>query len=109
MDKMNYRQISFHLDYLLEKIKNNFLEEEFMPIVHSFSGYFQGNRNYMDDLVQHRISKYGLLCRLKEDLCDQYIPGPNNGAVALPPGANAIQPQVIKDFVVELCKIVYQK
>lgn len=96
--KMNWVQVSWHLDYLLDKIRNNQSEDEMMTLIHCFSGYLLGNRNYLDEISQKKMTRYGLLCKLKDDICEQtHAP------------ANPLSSQVIKDFTAEICKIVYRK
>jgi hypothetical protein len=112
---MNWAQISHHLDYLMEQIQNNHQEDEIMSIIHLHAGYLIGNRNYLEEIQQRRITKYGLLCKLKDDLIYQAqghaavhpaihppVPAPGH------PGPCQVSLQVIQDFTQSLCKVVYK-
>ena len=101
---MNYTQISYHLDYVIQQIHNNGFVEQAMEIVHNFSGWFIGTRNYLADLKNDRITKTGILNQLKEDLIEQSTPiGPNSRHTTQVGGA------VIMNFMEELTNILYQK
>lgn len=111
---MNWTQVSHHLNYLLEKVKNNELEEQIMPIIHTYSGYLIGDTNYIEEVNQKRMTKYGLLYKIKQDICEQARVGP-----AAAPGVGVIQGannnnlniplHVVQDFMDDLCEIVYKK
>jgi len=117
---MNWNQISNHLEYLLEKIQNNQCENEFMVVIHTYSGYLLGDRNFIEEVKQKRMTKFGLLYKIKEDLIEQ---ARVNNAVLPPPGPApgpapainnnnhyiAVPIHVVEDFTRDLCKIVYKK
>jgi hypothetical protein len=124
---MNWNQISNHLEYLLEKIQNNQCENEIMVIIHTYSGYLLGDRNYIEEVKQKRMTKFGLLYKIKEDLIEQargnnavvavpgpgLAPGPAPAPGHLPVINNnhyiAVPIRVVEDFTRDLCKIVYKE
>lgn len=108
---MNWNQVSHHLDYLLEKVKKNEMDEQIMPIIHSYAGYLLGDRNYIEEVHQKRMTRFGLLCKIKEDIFQQ-ITGPAVApglGPALPNNNLQIPLHVIQDFMDDLCKIVYKQ
>jgi hypothetical protein len=106
---MNFNQIGFHLDYLIDKIKLNQQEDKCMEIIHQFSPYFIGNKNYLEELNQKRITKLGILHQLKNDILElSKPPAPMPAPVPHVQGiAGQLDFQVIKDFTKHLCTIVY--
>lgn len=113
---MNWIQVSHHIDYLLEKIQNNQCEDELMKMIHSYAGYLLGNRNYIEEVKQKRMTKFGLLCKIKEDILEQSrVPTPAPAPAPGPaPSINnnhyiSVPIRVVEDFTRDLCKIVYKE
>jgi len=128
---MNWVQVSHHMDYLLEKIQNNQCEDELMKMIHCYAGYLLGDRNYIEEVKQKRMTKFGLLCKIKDDILEQSrgpglvpalgpapVPAPGPGPVPAQVVGNNNNPivhvcanltKVVQDFMEDLCKIVYKQ
>lgn len=107
---MNVAQIQYHLRHIVKQIANKNrgeIESECLRVIHKYSMYFIGNKDYLQDYQDNKITFFGLLSQLVEDICitlaNQY--GPGGAAV----GLQRIETSTIQQLSSELCDIVYGK
>jgi hypothetical protein len=89
---MNYQQLEFTIEYLFhmmrQKLEGEHDPNKFLQFIYQYSIYFIGNRNYLVDYEEKRITMSGLLFQLKQDLI-QHLRGPvASGPVASGPVAS---------------------
>ena len=109
---MNIQQIEYNFRFLLDEIQKKNQEEiktGCLKIVHRYSMYFNGNRNYLQLFQENKITIFGILDQLVSDLChtltNQYGP-PGPGPV---PGiaGQRIDVIVVQELCSELSRIAY--
>jgi len=105
---MNVQQFQNNLDYLLNEIQNKPQHEikiQCLRFIHQYSIYFIGNKNYLQDYQENKITLFGVLDQLIKDFCNtltiQYA------APAVPVPGMRIELSTVKELCSDLSKIVY--
>lgn len=105
---MNVQQFQNNLDYLLNEIQNKPQHEikiQCLRFIHQYSIYFIGNKNYLQDYQENKITLFGVLDQLIKDFCNtltiQYA------APAAPAAGTRIELSTVKELCSDLSKIVY--
>lgn len=112
---MNILQLQNNLDYLLNEIQNKSQHEikiESLRFIHQYSIYFIGNKNYLQDYRENKITLFGVLDQLIKDFCNTITIQYGHAApVAAPAPAPApgtrIELSTVKELCSDLSKIVY--
>jgi hypothetical protein len=111
---MNITQLQYNLEYLLNLIRKKNQEEieiGGLKIIHRYSIYFIGNRNYIQHYQENKITLFGILDQLISDLChalnNQYaaVPGPAPGPA--PGMSQRIDLDVIQGLCEEMSNLAY--
>jgi hypothetical protein len=92
--EMNIIQLQYNLEFLLDVIRKQNQEEiklRCLKVIHLYSIYLIGNRNYLKQYQENKITIFGILDQLISDVChtlnNQYGPGcvPAQVPPAVPP------------------------
>jgi hypothetical protein len=103
---MNVIQLQHNLNHLLCEVKKKNQEEikrECLKLIHRYCIYFIGNKNYLQDYNDNKITLLGILDQLIIDICQTFVPGP----VAMVPGGLGINVSMIQELCSELSMIAY--
>ena len=110
---MNIGQLSYNFEYLLEEIKNKnqtcVLKMECLKLVHKYSMYFNGNKNYFEDYADKKMTSFGLLSQLVSDIINNLSGAANAPAVPIQvPVGMRIELFTIQELCTDLCKLAYE-
>jgi hypothetical protein len=103
---MNIIQIEYNLTFILDELRKRNQEDiktKCLQFIHRNSMYYIGNRNYLQQYKENKITIFGLLDQLVSDFCNTLT---QQNVPAVTPGMMT-QRSMVCELVTELSLITY--